>query len=130
MRPSPYIYPGLSKIIREMIHPQPFVLAAAQPLFENIMKQIEKNGGVNLTIDYLHLENPKIYGWNQSEIRARIRSRLKIQDSNGTKRVKWTTDELTILLANPFLTSGHLSKRYLKRRSASAIREMRQKIRK
>lgn len=113
-----------------MIHPQPFVLAAAQPLYENIMKQIENNGGINLTIDYLQLENPKIYGWNQSEIRARIRSRVRVQDSNGTNRIRWTREELTILLANPLLTSGQLSKRYLKRRSASAIREMRQKIRK
>lgn len=125
---SPYIFPGLAKIIRNMINPQPFVLDKAQPLYNNIMKTIEKNGGVNMTLDHLLVENPKIYGWRITEINQRIRRRVNVNESKATIRKRWSMGELKILLSNPNLTANQLTRKI--KRSAHSIREMRQKIRK
>lgn len=97
------------------------------PLFNSIMNSIKENGGINLTIDYLMLENPKVYGWNQAQIRARIRSRTNINDSKGTAVERWNAVELSILLANPDLTAGQLA--FKIKRSKNAIRDMRRRIR-
>lgn len=124
---TPYIFPGLSPKISKMIHPQPFINPEAMPLFNSIMNSIKENGGINLTIDYLMLENPKVYGWNQAQIRARIRSRTNINDSKGTAVERWNAVELSILLANPDLTAGQLA--FKIKRSKNAIRDMRRRIR-
>lgn len=125
---SPYIFPGLSKIIRQMINPQPFVLDKAQPLYNNIMKTIEKNGGVNMTLDHILAENPKIYGWRITEINQRIRRRVSINESTATLKRRWSADELNILLSNRYLNATQLTRKL--KRSVNSIRYMRNLLRK
>lgn len=122
-----YIYPGLSKMMRQIAKPAPFVEPAAMDLYKNIMKDIDKLGGRKITLDYILLENPKQFGWRERELKSRINSRINVNESRGYTRKVWRTEEILIIINNPHLESQELIK--LLNRSVYSIRGMRSKLR-
>lgn len=123
-----YIYPGIPNVLRKMMINPPYVHPNAMILYHEIMKDIEKLGGRKLVLDYILLENPKEFGWKEREIKARIRSRININQSKGIIRRGWKHSEILILLKHPDYEAKEF--KLLLNRTVHAINRMRSLLRK
>lgn len=123
---SPFIFPGLPKVIQRIEKHGPYLESGAKPLYEAVMSEIDKLGGIKLTLDYILLENPKTFGFKEREIKARIRSRINTNESKGSARKTYQPKEIIIALNNKHLTANELGQ--ILNRSQHSVNALRRKL--
>lgn len=123
-----YIFAGLPKAIQQVAY-VPYVRPDAQPLYEEINREISRIGSRSLAVEYLLLENQEIFGFREIEINTRIRNyKYALTRSNISQSdFRWKPNEIKILLENSGKSARQVS--FILNRTIVAIQFKRQQIR-